>query len=99
MKVSRELVSEYKETKGEFTPWNRQVNAFSGLINSLQFGLDQGQLESIDDNDNIIPLYCYGIGTLDFDLTSREMASLVEMAVKESEKSVMEYFGNEQTTK
>jgi predicted acylesterase/phospholipase RssA len=94
IKVSKELVSEYKETKAGFTPWNRQVNALSGLMDSLQFGMDQGQIESIDDNENIIPLYCYGVQTLDFDITSKEMKPLVEMAVEESEKAVMTYFGN-----
>ena len=73
IKVSKELVSEYKETTGGFTPWNRDVSVVSALMNSLQFGFDQGQIESIDDNENIIPLYCYGVDTLDFDLTSKEM--------------------------
>jgi predicted acylesterase/phospholipase RssA len=92
VKISKELVSEYKETKHGFTPWNRQLNAVAGLMTSLQFGLDQGQIENIDDNENIIPLYCFGVDTLDFDLTASGMKPLVEMAVEESEKTVMKYF-------
>ena len=92
IKVCKELVSEFKQTKGGFTPWNRQVNVVTALSDSLQFGFDQGQIESIDDNENIIPLHSYGVSTLDFDLTSREMKPLIEMAVVESENAVREYF-------
>jgi predicted acylesterase/phospholipase RssA len=92
-KVSRELVKEYRRTLGGFTPWNRDMNVISGLISALQFGFDQGQIESVSDNEYIIPLYCYGIGTLDFDLTSDEMQPLVDLAVEASEKDVREYFG------
>jgi hypothetical protein len=99
VKVSKELVAEYQGTIGGFTPWNRQVGVVSAAMGPLQFGFDQGQIESIDDNENIIPLYCFGIGTLDFDLTAKEMEPLVKMAVKESEQAVMTYFSNEQSTK
>lgn len=92
IKIGKELIDEYKRSRGGFTPWNKQVNAISGLLNALQFGLDQGQIENISDNENIIPLYCYGVGTLDFDLTSRELQPLVSLAVAESERQVTEYF-------
>ncbi len=99
IKIGKELIEEYQQTMRGFTPWNKQVNVVAGLVNSLQFGFDQGQIENIEDNENIISLYCYGVGTLDFDLTSKDLKPLVRMAVEESEKSVMEYFGNKQTTK
>jgi len=92
IKVSKELVSEYKDSKSGFTPWNKQVNAFSGLLNALQFGMDQGQIENIEDNENIIPLYCFGLDTLNFDITSKDMKPLVEMAVKEADRVVTAYF-------
>lgn len=94
VKISKELVNEYIATKSGFTPWNKQFDILSGLINSLSFGFDQGQIESISDNENIIPLYCYGIGTLDFDLTAKKLKPLVELANSESEKTVIEYFIN-----
>ncbi len=94
VKIGKELIDEYKRTRGGFTPWNRGVNAISALFSSLQFGLDQGQIESIADNENIVALYCYGLSVFDFDLTHKEVKPLVEMAVKESEISVMECFGH-----
>jgi predicted acylesterase/phospholipase RssA len=93
VKVSRELVAEYQRTLGGFTPWNRDMNIVAGLVSALQFGFDQGQIESIADNENIIPLYCYGIGTLDFEFNSKDMAPLVEMAVEDSKTTVLTYFG------
>lgn len=97
VKIGKELIDEYKLTAGGFTPWNRQVNVFAGLMSALQFGFDQGQIEEIADNANIIPLYCYGVGTLDFDLTAAEMEPLVKLAVAESERDVLEYFGKAPT--
>jgi len=93
IKIGKELIEEYRRTLRGFTPWNKQVNVIDGLMNSLQFGFDQGQIEDIADNENIISLYCYGVGTLDFDLASKDLKPLVKMAVEESEKSVMKYFG------
>jgi predicted acylesterase/phospholipase RssA len=92
IKIGKELIEEYRQNKRRFTPWNRQVNAISGLMSSLQFGMDQGQIENVTDNENIIPLYCYGIDTLDFDLTAKDMVPLVNLAVQESEVAVRKYF-------
>lgn len=94
IKIGKELIEEYRREVRGFTPWNKQVNVLVGLLNSLQFGFDQGQIESIEDNENIIPLYCYGVGTLDFDLKSDDLKPLVKMAVEESEKSVAKYFAD-----
>lgn len=94
IKIGKELIEEYRREVRGFTPWNKQVNVVVGLVNSLQFGLDQGQIESIDDNENIIALYCYGVGTLDFDLKSEDLKPLVRLAVEESEKSVAKYFAD-----
>lgn len=94
IKIGKELIEEYRREVRGYTPWNKQVNVLVGLMNSLQFGFDQGQIESIEDNENIISLYCYGVGTLDFDLTSDDLKPLVKLAVEESEKSVAKYFAD-----
>ena len=86
------IVDEYKLSRKGFTPWNKQVNVLSGLMGSLQFGMDQGQIEDISDNEYIIPLYCYGLDTLDFDLKADDMKPLVKLANEESEKQVLKYF-------
>jgi predicted acylesterase/phospholipase RssA len=95
VKISKELIQEYKLSISGFTPWNKQKFILGGLINALSFGFDQGQIEDISDNENIIPLYCYGIGTLDFDLTAKQMKPLVELANIESERTTISYFANQ----
>lgn len=99
IKICKELIEEYKLTKKGFTPWNKQVNAISALMSSLQFGMDQGHIEDISDNENIIPLCCYGVDTLDFDLTSKEISPLIELANKESKKQVINYFNEKKENK
>ncbi len=94
IKIGKELIEEYRREVRGFTPWNKQVNVVVGLLNSLQFGMDQGQIESIEDNENIIPLHCYGVGTLDFDLKSDDLKPLVALAVEKSEKQVAKYFAD-----
>jgi predicted acylesterase/phospholipase RssA len=92
VKISKELLSDYVKSKAGFTPWNQQINAISGLINSLQFGMDQGQIQDIRDNENIIPLYTFGLDTFDFDLTPDDMGKIVAMAVEEAQNVVTTYF-------
>lgn len=92
LRLSKELVEEYELTLRGFTPWNKQAFLLVSLAGSLQFGMDQGQIENIADNGNIVPLYCYGLSTLEFDLTSEELAPLVKLAVEEAEKKVVESF-------
>jgi predicted acylesterase/phospholipase RssA len=92
LKLSRELIDEYRLSLRGFTPWNKQAFLLFSVGTSLQFGMDQGQIENIGDNENIVPLYCYGLTTLEFDLTSDEIKPLVEFAVDEAEKQVAESF-------
>jgi hypothetical protein len=42
IKIGKELIGEYQQNNRKFTPWIKQVNAISGLMSSLQFGMDQG---------------------------------------------------------
>ncbi len=97
VKICKEIVEEYKLTKKNFTPWNKQVDVITALLNSLQFGLDQGQIEDISDNENTIPLYCYGLGVFDFELRSEDINVLVRFANKKSEKAVSDYFAENNT--
>jgi len=38
------------------------------IMEGYSFGAERAQVRTINDNDHIIPLYSYGVGTYDFDL-------------------------------
>lgn len=88
--VKKALLAVKEERSKKFTPWNKQVNAITGVFDALQYGADQGQIRQLSDNNNIICLYCYGIGTYDFNLN--ELTSLIEFANTQSKKDVLDYF-------
>jgi predicted acylesterase/phospholipase RssA len=92
VKLITELKEKYKDSEKGFTPWNKQIIFLNSAMTPLQFGMDQGQIESIDDNENIVPLYCFGLSVFDFDLGSKKLKPLVEIANKNSEKAVLDYF-------
>ena len=92
-KIIESLKEKYKLSRKGFTPWNKQVSFLGTVLSPLQYGgLGEGQIESLDDNENIIPLYCYGLDVFDFDLASKKLKPLVEIANKESEKAVLNFF-------
>lgn len=90
-KQIKKALNEIRDERNKnFTPWNKQVNAIGGLLNALQYGFDQGQIRQLSDNNNIIPLYCYGIGTYDFNL--KDLKPLAVFANTQSKKDVIDYF-------
>jgi hypothetical protein len=78
------------ERKKNFTPWNKQVSSIGGVLNAFMYGSDQGQVRQLSDNNHIIPLYCYGITTYDFNLD--QLQALVDFSNTQSKKDVMTYF-------
>lgn len=72
-------------------PWEKRTFALTGLLDGLMYGFDKGQVRSLNDNNHIIPLYCYGIGTYDFDLESLKF--LTGFANLKSEESVWKNLG------
>lgn len=91
-KILEKLKEHYKLGEKGFTPWNKQISFLNTVLTPLQFGLEQGIIEAIEDNEHVIPLYCFGLGVFDFDLTSKKLKPLVDIANKESEKAVLNYF-------
>ena len=54
------------------------------------FGAERGQVRSIKDNDQIIPLYSYGVGTFDFDM--KKINPMAKLSQAKAEKDVNIYF-------
>lgn len=92
-KISKELYRQYEHMTKGFTPWNKQQNAIIMLSTALQFGFDQGSIDNIGLNNNIVSLYCYGLSTFTFDLDSKDISELVKYANEKSEETVLNHFG------
>lgn len=90
VQIKKALLEIDNERNSGFTPWNKEVSAIGGLMNALQFGADQGQIRQLSDNNHIIALYCYGIGTYDFNLS--DLKPLANFANTESYREVKKYF-------
>ncbi len=59
-------------------------------LEGYSFGAERGQVRTISDNDHILPLYSYGVGTFDFDL--KKVSPMSKLAQAEAEKDVNKYF-------
>lgn len=91
-KISKDIFQQYKDRSKGYTPWNRQKNVISALLSAIQFGLDQGSIDALGLNNNIVSLYCYGLGVFTFDLKTKDIRELVNFANTKSEESVFQHF-------
>jgi hypothetical protein len=91
-KISKDIFRQYERSLRGYTPWNRQKNAIGALLNSIQFGLDQGSIDNLGVNNDIVSLYCYGLGVFTFDLKTKDIRELVNFANTKSEESVFKHF-------
>lgn len=48
------------------TIWLREKKIFAIAMEGYSYGAERAQVRTINDNDHIIPLYSYGVGTFDF---------------------------------
>lgn len=64
------------------------------LMNWKQFTFlqtfEKGQIRSISDHNQILPLYDYGIGTYDFDM--KKVKPMVKLAQAKAEEDTLEFF-------
>jgi predicted acylesterase/phospholipase RssA len=79
-----------KKVADNCKPWEKRNSALSGLLDSLMYGFDKGQIRTLNDNNHIVPLYCYGVGTYDFDLNG--LIQLVDYANKNSKEAIKDFF-------
>ena len=60
--------------------------AFEGYY----YGSEPGQIEQTSDHSHIIPLYDFGVGTYDFDMT--KVVPMMQLAQDEAEIAVENFF-------
>jgi len=72
------------------TIWLKKKSILAIALEGYSFGAERGQVRIISDNDHILPLYSYGVGTFDFDL--KKVNPMAKMAQAEAEKDVNKYF-------
>jgi len=82
------MLKAYKNNKS--TKWLIKKSILSIATEGYSFGAERAQVRTINDNDHIIPLYSYGVGTFDFDL--KKVNPMAKMAQDEAEKDVNKYF-------
>lgn len=85
IKQMAEICNNNKETI-----WLREKKIFAIAMEGYSYGAERAQVRTINDNDHIIPLYSYGVGTFDFDL--KKVNPMAKMAQDEAEKDVNKYF-------
>jgi hypothetical protein len=62
-------------------------------MEGYSYGAERAQVREIGDNDHIIPLYSYGVGTFDFDL--KKVNPMVNLSQVMAEKHVNKFFNDE----
>ena len=87
--IADSLVENVKESSRIAAPWQKKKSIL-GIIDTLYFGSEQGQVRYISDHNHIVPLYCYGIGVYDFDM--KKIQTLIKIANDEAEKQVTDFF-------
>lgn len=59
-------------------------------MEGYSFGAERAQVRTINDNDHIIPLYSYGVGTFDFDL--KKVEPMAKLSQDKAEVHIRSYF-------
>jgi len=72
------------------TIWLKKKSILAIALEGYSFGAERGQVRTISDNDHMLPLYSYGVGTFDFDL--KKVNPMSKLAQAEAEKDVNKYF-------
>lgn len=90
LKLMEQMVKAYKKNKS--TIWLHKKSILSIAMEGYSFGAERAQVRGIKDNEHIIPLYSYGVGTFDFDM--KKVNPMAKMAQEKAAKHVKEYFEN-----
>ncbi len=82
------MVKSYKNNKA--TSWLKKKSILTIALEGYSFGAERGQIRGISDHNHIIPLYDYGVGVYDFDMS--KVKPMIALSKQESEKHVNEFF-------
>jgi uncharacterized protein YtpQ (UPF0354 family) len=91
-KIFKDLTENFRDTEKGETPWNKATSIFN-VIGGMgwDYGSEHGQVHYFSDHEHIIPLYTYGVTTMDFDLTL--IPNFSDMSRKKAKEAVVDYFG------
>lgn len=77
-------------TKKNQTPWNSPKSIINTALEGYSYGSSAGQIKMLSDHEHLIPMYSFGVGTFDFDLT--KISGLVKLSQMKAKEQVAEYF-------
>lgn len=89
----RKIIKEwykYYGAQNNLKPWEIPRPIIDIAFTGYSYGAKRGQIRDISDHNNIIPLYDYGIGTYDFDMS--KVQTLVDLAQHYAQVAVKKYF-------
>lgn len=72
------------------TPWAAKKSILATAMEGYSFGAERAQVRDIGDNNHIIPLYDFGVGVYDFDMS--KVRPMIELAKHKSEEHVNNFF-------
>jgi hypothetical protein len=74
-------------------PWAAKKSILATAMEGYSYGTERGQIRDISDHNYIIPLYDFGVGVYDFDMS--KIQPMIALAKQESEKHVNDFFKGE----
>ncbi len=90
-RIATDVVRLYRDiTTRHKMPWNNKKSIVMTAMEGYAYGSEEGQIRFLSDHANIVPLYSYGVGTFDFDLS--KIRGLVTLAQKKAAQEVKKYF-------
>lgn len=88
-KIIDQWLYEYGESN-EVTPWSERKSILATAMEGYSYGTERGQIRDISDHNHIIPLYDFGVGVYDFDMS--KVRPMIELAKHKSEEHVNNFF-------
>jgi predicted acylesterase/phospholipase RssA len=71
-------------------PWSQPVSILNTAFDGYSYGSEKGQVKQISDHNQILPLYDYGVGVYDFDMT--KVMPQVQLAQAKAESDTFTFF-------
>jgi len=71
-------------------PWAQPKSILSTAFEGYEYGSEKGQVKELNDHSHILPLYDYGVGTYDFDMS--KVMPMTLQAQAEAEEKTLKFF-------
>lgn len=89
------ILAWYKDygSHNNIKPWEIPRPIIDIAFTGYSYGSKRGQIRNLNDNNNLVPLYDFGVGTYDFDL--KKVSSLADFAQTSAKIAIYDYFLDE----